>query len=381
MSDFNLSHNQAFKTDMLLPYKEHFTIDNAGAVSSVAYALANGLQKSDKQAITIFATAVDTPKEDVSFCGLRPRYKFWQSRNMTFANSYLAYLTKYAHKPDIVEVHGRPQIASYIARKRPDLNVVLYLHNDPRTIRGAKTADARKALSQCLAGIISITSYVKSCFLDGLGNETDYRALHLVNHLGVNRQLTKPPQRQKQIFLAGRMVPEKGFLEACQGALPVLQDYQDWSICLAGGKDFTSETLTPYEKKIKSLLAPLGDRARFLGHQPRQAVRAFQEGSEICLVPSLWQEPGGLTVLEALAAGSALITTNRGGIPEFATGMTHILDKADPADFETAVRELVGMPEKRHALQKAAWDNYDFDESKMAQRAAAFRRQILARNI
>ena len=371
-----MSQSHALKIDLLLPYKERFTAQNSGAVSTVTYELARQLQKTDNQELTIFATDVATPKDDVTFQGLTPRYKVWQSRNISFANSYLDHIEKRAYQPDIIEVHGRPQIAHYIARKRPDLAVILYLHNDARTIRGAKTVQQRDALSESLAGIISITHYVKSCFLDGLGDEANYKARHLVNHLGVDRRLAKPTKRQKQIFLAGRMVPEKGFLEACKGALPVLMAHQEWSICLAGGKDFTTDTLTTYEKEIQRLLSPLGERAKFLGHQPRDAVRHYQETSEICIVPSLWQEPGGLTVLEALAAGSALITTNRGGIPEFAKDMAIIVDNGYPADFEQAVRTLVENPEARKSLQKTAWDTYDFDAAKMAQRAAQFRCEL-----
>lgn len=120
----------------------------------------------------------------------------------------------------------------------------------------------------------------------------------------------------------------------------------------------------------------MGERATFLGHQPRDAVRRYQETSEICIVPSLWQEPGGLTVLEALAAGSALITTNRGGIPEFAKDMAIIVDNGHPADFEQAIRTLVENPEARTSLQKTAWDRYDFAAAKMAQRAARFRHEL-----
>ena len=46
----------------------------------------------------------------------------------------------------------------------------------------------------------------------------------------------------------------------------------------------------------------------------------------ISIVPSLWEEPAGLTVLEALAAKSALITTNKGGISEVAKGKSIIID-------------------------------------------------------
>ena len=321
---------------------------------------------------------IDTPKPDVTYHGLDLRCLPWQSRNFGMAKAYLHHLKTSRRTPAIIEVHGRPQLALYIAKKRPDLKVVLYLHNDPREMKGAKSIAERQLLSQKLAGIISITHYVKSCFVDGLGDEAHYSARHFVNHLGVERLTETPQKKQKQLFLAGRMVPEKGILEACLGAVPVLKDHKEWQICLAGGKNFTDGALSAYEAKIKEALAPLGDQAIILGHQPLDKVRTLQQSSEICLVPSLWQEPGGLTVLEALSAGAALITTNKGGIPEFAHSRAILLDETSPCDFETAIRGLIEDPAAREALQKRAWDDYPFEAKQMSQRAADFRETLFS---
>ena len=363
--------------DLLLPHKERFCEQNAGAVSTVVHELARHMTNDNTQFITIFGSPVPDPKQGVVYQGLSPRHFLWQSRNYGMGKAYLMHLKATARTPAIVEVHGRPQVALQIARARPDLRVTLYLHNDPRTMKGAKSLSERRALSHHLAAIISITDYVKSCFLDGLGDASAYHARHFVNHLGVERQISAPQERQKQLCLAGRMVPEKGMLEACLGAVRVLRDHPEWRLCLAGGQRFTNDKLSAYEAKIKQAIAPLGDQAVMFGHMPLADVRTLQQRSEICLVPSLWQEPGGLTVLEALAAGAALITTNRGGIPEFANGRAILLDDTSPQDFESAIRALVEQPTKRAALQKKAWDDYPFHASEMAHRAARFRLSLL----
>ena len=71
-------------------------------------------------------------------------------------------------QPDLVEVHGRAQVARYICQKRPDLPVVLYLHNDPREMKGARNISERVWLMTHLAGIICVSEHIKQCFLDGL---------------------------------------------------------------------------------------------------------------------------------------------------------------------------------------------------------------------
>ena len=51
------------------------------------------------------------------------------------AAAYLHHL-RTAEPPDLVEVHSRCHVAAYIKRKHPDLKVTLYLHNDPRDMKG-----------------------------------------------------------------------------------------------------------------------------------------------------------------------------------------------------------------------------------------------------
>ena len=97
-------------------------------------------------------------------------------------------------------------------------------------------------------------------------------------------------------------MPEKGF-RSLQS--PRLSDGTSGMVCLPCRWQEFTDTLTTYEKEIQRLLSPLGERAKFLGHQPRDAVRHYEETSEICIVPSLWQEPGEADRAEALAAGSA----------------------------------------------------------------------------
>ena len=59
-------------------------------------------------------------------------------------------------------------------------------------------------------------------------------------------------------------------------------------------------------------------QVRFLGWNPYPDVIALSARSHICVVPSVWEEPCGTTVLEALALGKQCIALARGGTPELA---------------------------------------------------------------
>jgi glycosyltransferase involved in cell wall biosynthesis len=86
----------------------------------------------------------------------------------------------------------------------------------------------------------------------------------------------------------------------------------------------------------------------FAGHVE---AAAFYDRVDVAVVPSLWNEPFGLTVLEALARGLPVIASRRGGIPElFAHGAAGCLvDPAQPGSLGRALRAFSGGGARRGA--------------------------------
>jgi glycosyltransferase involved in cell wall biosynthesis len=77
--------------------------------------------------------------------------------------------------------------------------------------------------------------------------------------------------------------------------------------------------------------------------------------ADIAVVPSMWEEPFGLTVVEAMAAGLPLITTRSGGIPEICEGVATIVERDNIVDnLASAILDLYEHPEKRRAMSEAA---------------------------
>jgi len=114
------------------------------------------------------------------------------------------------------------------------------------------------------------------------------------------------------------------------------------------------------------------------GHIAQDEVRLLQQEAEIILCPSIWQEPISRAVIEALAAGSALLTTRRGGIPEVAEGRAHIIDETSVEDFEAAIERLITDTKYRRSLQAHAWKDFPFTASTMAREADAVRSDAIS---
>ena len=369
------------RTDILLPYKEVMTPSHAGAIARVAADLYHFSAYSEK--LKIFGSPISgQPLKEVNFQPLSPRHKWLFGNNKGFLRAYLAYLRAYpGNAPSLVEIHSRCHLAREMKTARPDLNVSLYMHNDARDMQGGKTIKERLWLVNNLSAILFVSDYLRQRFITDLpAAELLPNALEKCSVIAneVTRTHSACPKKKKQIILAGRMVPEKGILEACEAAAQILPAFPDWQLHVVGGTHFHKAAPSEYEKKIMAALAPLGAQATQHGYLEGSRLSQHQADAALAIVPSIWQEPAGLTVMEALAHGCALLTTDKGGIPETATGRAEIaaighLDRNAPKDREKIIQifaekleDLLSHPEQIHHLQDKAWHNYPYDARNMA---------------
>ena len=364
------------RIDVCLPSKERFGPANAGAISGVV--LDQIRSSATPDCFRVVGTQVDRPFEGVRFLGLRPRHAWLHGSNIGLAQAYLRSL-RGMPLPDLVEVHSRCHVARHIKAKRPDLRVALYLHNDPRDMKGSRTIAERRSLLGLMSAVICVSDYIRGCFLDGLADAGELANKVSTARNGATRWLTKPARKRPMILLAGRMVPEKGILECAKAMATILQDHRDWEVVIAGARRFEESAPGSYEAEIAKALAPLGNRARMTGFLPVDQIRELQQEAAIIACPSIWHDPMPKAVLEALAAGSALLTTRRGGIPEVAEGRAHIVDTPDVDGFAAALQGLLADASYRETLQNAAWQDFPFTATRMAADADAIRCHAIMR--
>ena len=358
------------RIDILLPSKERFGPKNAGAISGVVLDLIE--ESRTPECFRVVGKDFDTPFPSVDFKGLQPRNSWLHGSNIGLAAAYLHEIRS-SGSPDLVEVHSRCHVAAYIKKKRPDLKVALYLHNDPRDMKGARKTAERAWLLRNMSAIICVSDYIRDCFVDGIDIPSRTAKHVRTARNGVDRWLSSPSAKKPFVLVAGRIVPEKGILEFARASAEVLSDKPDWKIVVAGARRFEECKPESYEKTVANALAPLGERAVMTGFLPIDQIRKLQEEAEIIACPSVWQEPLGKTALEALAAGGALLTTRRGGIPEVAEGRAHIVDSPDVAGFMDAIERLVTDQPYRKSLQHSAWNDFPFTATRMATDADAIR--------
>ena len=84
-------------------------------------------------------------------------------------------------------------------------------------------------------------------------------------------------------------------------------------------------------------------------------LAALIRDADVAVFPSIWQEPFGMTVVEAMATETAVVASRVGGIPEIVEhGVTGLLvEREDPAALSEAVLTLLGDPQRRDRLARA----------------------------
>lgn len=175
-----------------------------------------------------------------------------------------------------------------------------------------------------------------------------------------NRSFAKLNPKDFTIVYCGRLTKEKGILQLIQAIK--LANKPDISLLVVGasfyGKD---KSPTPFIQQLKKEAESIKEKIVFTGFVNYQQIPSFLKMADIAVVPSMWEEPFGLTVVEAMAAGLPLITTRSGGIPEICEGVATIVDRDDIVNnLTSAILDLYNHPERREAMSKASLERSKF---------------------
>ena len=78
---------------------------------------------------------------------------------------------------------------------------------------------------------------------------------------------------------------------------------------------------------LKKKCEPIKSQIVFTGFIPYEQLPYYLKVGDTAVIPSMWEEPFGLTCVEAMAAGLPMITTNSGGITEVCENCAVIINK------------------------------------------------------
>ena len=297
-------------------------------------------------------------------------------------NGYYHYNTEYyferalhdiqKKKFDIILVENRPGYALKL-EKSVTAKLVLHQENDflnSQTLHGRKIYDA---FSRIINTSSYITDRVKTI------NPSDTKCKTVLNGIDTQFFFRAEPLARKRVDLSdkdfviaysGRLNEEKGILPLIQ-ATKRLSSIPNFKLLIIGASSYGKDKHpTPFIEKLEKESESIKNRVIFTGFVDYNQVPSYLKMADIAVVPSMWEEPFGLTVVEAMAAGLPLITTRSGGIPEICEGVATIVDRENIVDnLASAILDLYNNPVKRKQMATASLERSKlFDKETYAKR-------------
>ncbi|MDO7137096.1 glycosyltransferase family 4 protein [Algibacter lectus] len=129
----------------------------------------------------------------------------------------------------------------------------------------------------------------------------------------------------------GQINKQKGVELALEGFRSLKKDHENkWKLLVAGN------VKTEYLDVLKGINN--SNNIKYLGYTNSQV---FFHSIDVLIVPSLWNEPFGRVILEAILNNKIVITSNNGGIAEIMENNKHLVFNSNRKDLSNLLDQII----------------------------------------
>lgn len=244
----------------------------------------------------------------------------------------------------LVHVHNRPKYARMLRGFGYRGVIMLHMHND---LTGYISRSAAGDVFANNDGVAFCSEFMME---KAQGEYPEASGLVVIPN-GVSRdQITRRERGDGdgsvKLIYAGRIIPEKGPLDAVAVCAELRRRGVDARIDLVGGTGTGSDNApSPYLsqvlKAVRELNADAGTEvARVLGPKPHPEVFELFAESDFFVYPCEWEEPFGMVALEAMAKGCVPFVPRKGGLPGVVQDGGVVVE-APPGETVTAFADAI----------------------------------------
>lgn len=247
-------------------------------------------------------------------------------KNLINEKLYIDYINNNIQSSDYLLIENKPHFIKSIKTNK-ECKKILHLHNSHIYSFDENTFNMYDK-------ILCVSNYLKeelmkehkikgnkidiwyNCVSDYFINKNNYNLEIIKNNLNIN-------QDDYIIVFVGRIVPEKG-VDKIIDALKISKN-NNLKLLIIGSSWFNCEDKTDYFELLEKKSEEIKDKIIFTGYIDHELIPKYMSLANMIILPSVWNEPFGLTIVEAMSLGKIVISTKKGGIPEISKGKDIIL--------------------------------------------------------
>lgn len=227
---------------------------------------------------------------------------------------------------------------------------------DRHTYRYDIRIPAERRVMQAADGIIALSSIERSALVERYGIEA--KKIHVVpGGVDVDRFAPRGGKKENKnllgirtdhmVFTVGRLDARKGFVELIEAMPKVIREIErrGQSVCfmMPEGPSHPSESEAEVKRSLQKRAHKLGvwKHIRWFSRLAEEELLRCYAAADVFICPSLY-EPFGLVLVEAMASGTPVVATRRGGpVDIVSTGVDGYL--ADPQNCEELAARILDV--------------------------------------
>jgi len=345
---------------ILLPYKEKFNIDQAGAASIWVKDYLD-ISKLSSQT-TVYGNLEKKIKPLINnYKNIDLKNKLIR-KNIAYTNEL--YKEHLKHKFSIIEIHNRPESLLFLLKKKITAKLIFVFHNNPKDMRGSASVKERINIAEKTDQIYFVSRWVKDKFFEGLPYKHKNNCEILYPAI---KPLNRFPKKEKLIIFCGKLNSSKGYDIFGNAVLKILDKFKDWKAIAIG-----NEPREKFDFQHKNF--------KILDWIQHKKILKYYSKASISVVPSRWLEPFGRTAMESAAYGCATITSKNGGLPETFDNEL-FLERISSDEIYRLIYKLIKNKKLQKIIQKRNFLNVKHKINKKVKQLDDLKRFFLNSNV
>lgn len=285
--------------------------------------------------------------------GAHRRITGWEHlRHRAYAIRVAAAISALNRPADPLVLFNDPAMAVFLRGRFPERRIVHWFENQ----HGAPSKRVRDRFASSVDVTLGVSDFT-SKWISSHYSVPDVKTLYN----GVDIELFSPANETNEgppiIGFVGRTGIEKAPDLLLKAAIKLSARDRNFALQLVGSNHWDRFEFDEYQRELRELTATLdaaGVKTFHTGHVGRAELPEVLRRTQIHVVPSRWDEPFGLTTVEGMATGLAIIASATGGTPEVIGEAGLLFAKDDVGELAEHLYTLLHEPETRKRYMIAA---------------------------